>query len=312
MTRPSTAMRALGVWLTACLVGCAPMPKLSANWYTVVDPETDPARQAETRQDGSTEIPTREVTSLLLAILNQERTVVTLKDIVINPIVDDQGDTVDGLRLTGPDPIAIEPGQMLLIKNDPNYNESWPRAVVPYQRIYGMNEPKAIPPLANDGTLSPHLPEGTPFGLVGTSSLYKRESYPNGVVPKGKVTATYAGGNDPWKGLDAFTSHGNGMPLNWHNQGGDAGLYANDDIHAVRILALEPTTDRNRGPRPGRLFHSHAGERLRVLGEVPVRKFAAGKEPLKLYSIYAPPHHPHGTVHRTHEDAEAAEAAEAH
>ena len=36
-----------------------------------------------------------------------------------------------------------------------------------------------------------------------------------------------------------------------------------------------------------------------------------GNEPLKMYSIYAPAHHPHGTVHKTFEDAEAAEAAEA-
>jgi mannose-6-phosphate isomerase-like protein (cupin superfamily) len=35
-----------------------------------------------------------------------------------------------------------------------------------------------------------------------------------------------------------------------------------------------------------------------------------GDEPLKMYSIYAPPHHPHGTVHTTFADAEAAEAAE--
>jgi mannose-6-phosphate isomerase-like protein (cupin superfamily) len=35
-----------------------------------------------------------------------------------------------------------------------------------------------------------------------------------------------------------------------------------------------------------------------------------GDEPLKLYSIYAPPHHPHGTVHATFADAEAAEAEE--
>jgi hypothetical protein len=167
-----------------------------------------------------------------------------------------------------------EPGQMLLIKNDPNYNEQWPRALVPYQRIYGTPEPKRLTPLANDGSRSPLLPEGTPFGLVGTSSLYKRESYPNGRVPEGKVTAAYAGGNDPWKGLDAFTSHGNGMPLNWHNQGADAGLYTNDAVHAIRILVMEPTTDRNRGPRSGRLFHSHALERLRILGEIPVRKFA--------------------------------------
>ena len=32
-----------------------------------------------------------------------------------------------------------------------------------------------------------------------------------------------------------------------------------------------------------------------------------GKGPLKLYSIYAPPEHPHGTVHLTKEIAEAAE-----
>lgn len=32
-----------------------------------------------------------------------------------------------------------------------------------------------------------------------------------------------------------------------------------------------------------------------------------GNIPLKLYSIYAPPHHPHGTVHKTKEDAMAAE-----
>ncbi|MDH6350313.1 MULTISPECIES: cupin domain-containing protein [unclassified Brevibacillus] len=32
-----------------------------------------------------------------------------------------------------------------------------------------------------------------------------------------------------------------------------------------------------------------------------------GNEPLKLYSIYAPPHHPHGTVHRTKAAAMAEE-----
>lgn len=32
-----------------------------------------------------------------------------------------------------------------------------------------------------------------------------------------------------------------------------------------------------------------------------------GNTPLKLYSIYAPPNHPHGTVHETKADAEAAE-----
>lgn len=37
---------------------------------------------------------------------------------------------------------------------------------------------------------------------------------------------------------------------------------------------------------------------------------SVGNEPLKVYSIYAPVQHPHGTVHVTKEDAEAGEAEE--
>jgi len=181
-----------------------------------------------------------------------------------------------GIYLIKDGKVLEEPGQMRLIKNDPNYNESWPRAVVPYKRVYGIDEPAKLKSLANDGSRSSHLPAGTPFGLVGTSSFYKRESYPNGSVPEGKVTSEYVGKNDPWKGLDAFTSHGNGMPTAWHNQGGDVGLYDNSDIHAVRILAMEPTTDRKSGNKAGRQFYSHTMERLRILGELPMRKFGAG------------------------------------
>src|SRR5207247_1527197 len=66
----------------------------------------------------------------------------------------------------------------------------------------------------------------------------------------------------------------------------DAGLYANADIHAVRILAMDPTTDRRNGPKAGRLFRSAAMERLRILGEIPVRHFSTspdrkgGEQPL--------------------------------
>jgi hypothetical protein len=138
-------------------------------------------------------------------------------------------------------------------------------------RLYGVDEPKRLAALANDGKLSKHLPEGTPFGLVGTSSLYKRESYPYGVVKPGKVTAEFAGDKDPtgYRGHD--TSN------NWVVQGSDAGLYSNDDIHAVRILALEPTSETQ--PKSGRTFYNHAKERLRILGEIPVRKFTGDKQP---------------------------------
>jgi hypothetical protein len=173
-----------------------------------------------------------------------------------------------------------EPGKMLLIKTDPRYNAQWPRALVSYKRIYGIDEPRRLASLANDGTLSKHLPAGTPFGLVGTASFYKRESYPGGVVPKGSVTASYAGGTDPYRGLDPFLFNWASYGRNWRGQGADAGVYSNDDIHAVRILGMEPTTHRFGGFKGGRLFSSHAQERLRVLGEIPLRHFQNGQQPL--------------------------------
>src|ERR1019366_5149117 len=123
------------------------------------------------------------------------------------------------------------------------------------------------------------------YGLIGTSSFYKRESYPQGAVPIGSVTAGYAGKKSAgYEGLDPFNTSENGASLNWVNQGADAGKYANDDIHAVRILVMEPTTDRQQGFKAGRRFFSPAQERLRILGEIPVRHFGegdagAGKQP---------------------------------
>lgn len=197
----------------------------------------------------------------------------------------------NGLKLPTPDggiylikdgkPID-EPAAMRLIKNDPKFNEQWPRAVVPYARIYGAEQPVAIPELANDGTLSPHLPAGTPFGLVGTSSFYKRESYPGGGLPDSGVTAGFVSTRDStgYRGLDPFNTSQNGASLNWSNQGSDAGLYSNDQIHAVRIVVQEPTTDRHLGAKRGRRFYSHAMERMRILGEIPLRKFNGDRQPL--------------------------------
>ncbi len=100
-----------------------------------------------------------------------------------------------------------EPAQMRLIKNDPNFNEQWPRAVVPYGRIFGVSEPAKLKPPAKNPRLSRYLPEGTPYGLIGTSSFYKRESYPGGGVRPGSVTAGYMGKNKGgYEGLDPFNT----------------------------------------------------------------------------------------------------------
>jgi DNA-binding beta-propeller fold protein YncE len=181
-----------------------------------------------------------------------------------------------GLYLVKGGKATHAPGEMLLIKNDQKYNEHWPRPLVPYKRIYGVNEPKR-PVHRNDGKQSPHLPEGTPFGLVGTSSLYKRESAPQGRIPEGSVTAEV-----PLKPGDTINSISRFRQIlfgtNWAGQGSDAGVYKNSEIHAIRILIQEPLTDVTGHRRP--LFGSHANERMRILGEIPVRKFPSLRAPL--------------------------------
>ncbi len=183
-----------------------------------------------------------------------------------------------GLYLIKGGKTVDEPGQMLLIKNDPDYNEQWPRALVSYKRIYGVDEPRKRLH-ENDGKGSPHLPEGTPFGLVGTSSLYKRESAPGGKVPPNGVAAQTPRPADPASKHQAYV-FGLKQALNWGLQGSDAGLYDNAEIHAIRILAQEPRSDvRGSGKGGAPHYGNHALERLRILGEIPVRKFQEGGEP---------------------------------
>jgi Hydrazine synthase alpha subunit middle domain len=162
------------------------------------------------------------------------------------------------------------PTNMFLIKNDPRYNEIQPRAVVSYMEVHGVAEPKEIPWLPNDGTVHPALPKGTPFGLVGTSSFYKRD------VTPGR-------GLKNFNGLDPFNSSVNRSSPNWQEQGAVAGLFSNEDIYAVRILTMEPTSNIGYGPSNNFLaknFSNYANERLRILGEIPLRKFDAKGNPI--------------------------------
>jgi hypothetical protein len=153
-------------------------------------------------------------------------------------------------RMRG-DQVLNRPEDLALVKNDPNYNEMWPRAVIPYHQIYGVATPTTLPELANDGQSDSRLPEGTPFALIGSSSMISRDTR-------------------PFRG-DRFYNHENFGDRNWTFQGADAGLYSDNDIYAVRILALQPVTDRSY-PNNGRTFGSHFSERVRILGEIPVRK----------------------------------------
>lgn len=168
------------------------------------------------------------------------------------------GDIIDG------------PSDLVLVKNDPLYNEAWPRALVPYSDVHGIAEPAQLAWLPNDGSAHAQLPAGTAHGMVGTSSFYKRESFP-GFVRSWANT---------FDGLDAFNTSENGQSSNWTTQGADAGPYIDADIWAVRVVAMEPHTHRSYGPNSGRQFSSHAQERLRVLGEIPLRKTDAQGNPV--------------------------------
>src|SRR5262249_11658052 len=94
-------------------------------------------------------------------------------------------------------------------------------------------------------------------------------------------TATFSAGsfpdlraNDPWKHLGGIF----GSSPNFISQGAEAALYSNDEVHAIRILMLEPVN-----ALADRRFFAHgsgAQERFRILGEFPVRKFNGKLQPL--------------------------------
>ncbi len=157
------------------------------------------------------------------------------------------------------------PNALELVKSDPAYNYQMPKAVVPYRDIYGVDEPAKYDWTPNRGTLHAMLPEGTPFGLIGTSTFYRRDSKPGNFE--------FLSFPQDYDGWDRFNTAENDDNPNWFNQGADAGKYTSDDIYAVRIVGMEGTVHRSYGPNEGVAFKAHQGrERLRILGEIPLKK----------------------------------------
>jgi hypothetical protein len=169
---------------------------------------------------------------------------------------------VDGGIYLLPAGNAVDSQQgLVLIKNSPLYNEMQPRAVVSYEAIYGVSEPVKLPDLANDGTQHAALPPATPFGIVGSASMYKRDTKPG-----------YSN-IQSYDGLEPFNTAQNDVNPNWFTQGADAGKYSNSDIHAIRIIAMEGVAHKSYGPISNVTgFRQHGElERYRILGEIPVR-----------------------------------------
>ena len=179
------------------------------------------------------------------------------------------------------DYITDPASQLIRIKDDPNFNEIWPRAVLSYQDIYGQTAPNIINNLALSLPEDIHLQPAEANAIVGTSSLYNRQSgnddFPDGLD------------KDPF--LSNLSRESNAG--NWLVQGAEAGLFTNDDIYGVRIIATTPkpyTKPIDRFLDTARWnsvlkflhdtrleyvvsrYHSNHGERWDILGEFPVRK----------------------------------------
>ncbi len=84
---------------------------------------------------------------------------------------------------------------------------------------------------------------------------------------------------------------------------GDIGEEVHDDVDQVLVFVEGEgvaVLDGRRTPvSPGRLVHVPAGLRHNFVNE--------GPTDLKLYTVYAPPQHAAGTIHRTRAEADAAE-----
>lgn len=111
------------------------------------------------------------------------------------------------------------PASLVLIKDDPNYNEIWPRVVASYYDIHGQEKPNIIQKQALDNRLE----QGEAAGLVGSSSMMNREPL-NESNP------------DPFKPSDRREINDG----NWRIEGAEAGIVNDDDIYAVRIIVSPP------------------------------------------------------------------------
>ncbi len=163
-----------------------------------------------------------------------------------------------------PVPPAGSPGrppQLVTVLAEDGWNLQWPRPVVSWQHLHGMAGPAAWPELSDDAIRAERLTPGEPFGLLGSASLLWRDTAPS--------LGIWRDDRDPF-------NTGDEAPFRWVRQGGDAGIYRDDDIWAVRILLQLPATDRTY-PDNGRKFYVAGGERMRILGEIPVRKPGAAR-----------------------------------
>ncbi len=167
--------------------------------------------------------------------------------------------------LAGPGP-SCPPGRPAAVRRvlfEENFNLQWPRPVVTYQQLYGQAEPAGWPELSDSEVIEEGLTPGEPFGLIGASSLTWRDT-------RAARYSTETAEREP------FNPPSWDFPYSWTTQGTDAGIYGDNDIYAVRVLAQLPRADMGYPDNTPQMIVD-GGERMRILGEIPVRGALSGK-----------------------------------
>ena len=154
----------------------------------------------------------------------------------------------------------------LIVVDLPQYHEIMPRAVVSYERIYGMAAPVDPEPTPNTGNQDQRLAAGEPFALSGASSLYDRE--------------TRALNGTPWNMSDSGGTMSGRTYLNLAASGAELAIFDNSEVAGIRVVMPIPDYAKymygNTEQWAGKQRHH-----LRILGEFPVRKpDANGQEPV--------------------------------
>ena len=132
------------------------------------------------------------------------------------------------------------PNDLQMIVDSPDWHEIMARAVVPYSAIHGVDHPNIIE-RSDIRTTHASLVTGTPFGLLGAASITDRETHPEGGIH-------FAGEHQ------------------FNLQGTDTIDYTDDELCGVRILGNMP----NRSSSSYFDIANYAGERVSILGELPV------------------------------------------
>jgi hypothetical protein len=149
-----------------------------------------------------------------------------------------------GIFRAGALPIE-HPAELALVVDTTEFHEIMPRRVQPYADVFDRPTPSAIEP-AHRRTDDPALAFGTPFAILGGSSMLQHE--------------TRSSAGDPF-----------GSEVSWALQGAHAGEWSDDDVCGVRIAALAPNIADD-----GEDLFTAMGHRMRILAELPVRKAQGG------------------------------------